>query len=66
MFAATSTVQWGNPKNRWPLRMPNDPVAGPAPAASLRKVLVVDDEADLADLAAALLTAHGLQVLTAY
>jgi DNA-binding NtrC family response regulator len=65
MFTA-STALWGNPKNRWPLRMSTDPVAGPAPAGSLRKVLVVDDEADLADLAAMLLTAHGLEVLTAY
>lgn len=32
----------------------------------LRKVLVVDDEADLADLASMLLQSHGLQVLTAY
>lgn len=31
----------------------------------LRKVLVVDDEADLAELAAILLQSHGLQTLTA-
>jgi len=37
-----------------------------APQALLRKVLVVDDEEDLADLAAALLEAHGLDVLVAY
>jgi CheY-like chemotaxis protein len=34
--------------------------------ALLRKVLVVDDEQDLADLAAALLGAHGLEVVVAY
>jgi two-component system OmpR family response regulator len=32
----------------------------------LRKVLVVDDEQDLADMAAALLSAHGLEVLVAH
>ena len=32
----------------------------------LRKVLVVDDEQDLADMAGALLAAHGLDVLVAY
>lgn len=32
----------------------------------LRKVLVVDDERDLADMTAALLDAHGLDVLVAY
>lgn len=32
----------------------------------LRKVLIVDDESDLADLAAALLSARGLEVLVAY
>jgi CheY-like chemotaxis protein len=37
-----------------------------ASPALLRKVLVVDDEQDLADLAAALLSAHGLEVLVAY
>jgi CheY-like chemotaxis protein len=34
--------------------------------ALLRKVLVVDDEQDLADMAAALLGAHGLEVVVAY
>lgn len=32
----------------------------------LNKVLVVDDEADLADLASMLLSAHGLEVVTVY
>jgi CheY-like chemotaxis protein len=34
--------------------------------ALLRKVLVVDDEQDLADIAAALLSARGLEVVVAY
>lgn len=34
--------------------------------AVLRKVLVVDDEPDLADLAAALLCGHGLEAMVAY
>lgn len=37
-----------------------------APQALLRKVLIVDDEEDLADMAAALLEANGLDVLVAY
>lgn len=37
-----------------------------ASAPLLRKVLVVDDEVDLADMAAALLRAHGLEVAVAY
>lgn len=39
---------------------------GSCPDAMLRKVLVVDDEADLADLVASLLEAHGLEVSVAY
>lgn len=35
-------------------------------AGTIRKVLVVDDEADVADLAEVLLTAHGLDTLVAY
>ena len=38
----------------------------PAPQPGLRRILVVDDERDLADLAAALLCAHGLEVRVAY
>lgn len=34
--------------------------------ALLRKVLVVDDEEDLADMTAALLRAHGMEVVVAY
>ncbi|MDB5745380.1 MAG: response regulator [Massilia sp.] len=42
--------------------------AGPAPATGVRprKVLVVDDECDLADLAEALLCCHGLETRVAY
>ena len=40
--------------------------AGDGHATLLRKVLVVDDEPDLADFAAALLAAHGLEVAVAY
>lgn len=39
--------------------------AGP-PVGRIRKVLVVDDEADVADLAEILLSAHGLDALVAY
>jgi two-component system, OmpR family, response regulator len=46
------------------------PGAGEGPGSIagglLRKVLVVDDERDLADMAAALLHAHGLDVAVAY
>lgn len=44
--------------------MPN--ASAPGDLALLRKVLVVDDEQDLADMAAALLGAHGLEVVAAY
>lgn len=37
-----------------------------APAALPRKVLVVDDQRDLAELAEALLSSHGLEVVVAY
>lgn len=36
------------------------------PVAGVRKVLVVDDEADVADLAEVLLSAHGLDTVVAY
>lgn len=42
--------------------MDEDPAGGPDP----RKVLVVDDECDLADLAVALLGCHGLEAKVAY
>ncbi len=37
-----------------------------APVDGVRKVLVVDDEADVADLAEMLLSAHGLDAVVAY
>lgn len=40
--------------------------AAPSRSPQLRKVLVVDDEQDLADMAEALLGAHGLDVVVAY
>lgn len=65
----TWNAHWCGQKDR-----PFNPqwVPGAAPGASsgptvlLRKVLVVDDERDLADITAALLNAHGLDVLVAY
>jgi DNA-binding NtrC family response regulator len=64
----------------WHIRCSDKQSKHPSPAASfdadgkpadarpalLRKVLVVDDEQDLADLAAALLQARGLDVVVAY
>jgi CheY-like chemotaxis protein len=47
-------------------QLDEDPRLDGASPALLRKVLVVDDEQDLADLAAALLSAHGLEVVVAY
>jgi CheY-like chemotaxis protein len=37
-----------------------------AAVGAIRKVLVVDDEADVADLAEMLLSAHGIDVMVAY
>jgi len=45
--------------------MPDDGPA-PAPASTRRKVLVIDDEPDLADLTGALLCSHGLDARVAY
>ena len=44
----------------------DQPGHGPAAGAPVRKVLVVDDERDLADLAQALLAAHGIAASVAY
>jgi CheY-like chemotaxis protein len=49
-----------------PPRVPLDEDSATAAPLLLRKVLVVDDETDLADLASMLLSAHGLDVVTAY
>jgi CheY-like chemotaxis protein len=43
-----------------------DEAAGKDAHTLLRKVLVVDDEPDLAEFAAALLDAHGLEVVVAH
>jgi two-component system OmpR family response regulator len=61
---------------RWANQHPERPAGGRvplgddgpdmAPQALLRKVLVVDDEEDLADMAAALLRVRGLEVMVAY
>ena len=46
---------------------PAEPDAFPSdPGALLRKVLVVDDQHDLAELAEALLSSHGLEVVVAH
>lgn len=65
----TGNISWaitnaGKPPGGHPLAPDTD--LSPAPQALLRKVLVVDDEEDLAEMAAALLEAHGLEVLVAY
>jgi two-component system OmpR family response regulator len=67
MFPSTngSTFSKNNPPpGRGPAAGPG---LDPAPTAdyAIRKVLIVDDEADLADLAAMLLGARGLQTVTA-
>ena len=65
----TWNIHWCNTSGR-PLAGGRAPSAfeAPEPAgqALLRKVLVVDDERDLADMAEALLGAHGLDVAVAY
>ena len=53
-------------KPRGPGGMPQADKPKDAHGGMLRKVLVVDDEPDLADFAAALLSARGLEVLVAY
>jgi CheY-like chemotaxis protein len=65
-MSATSTSPWGATRKKWPVQAANGPTKGADASAVLRKVLVVDDEAELADLTAILLGARGLNVLTAY
>lgn len=58
-----------NMKGKWPGSIGRADKDAPTKDAShglLRKVLVVDDEQDLADMTAALLGARGLEVLVAY
>jgi CheY-like chemotaxis protein len=62
-------ISWANTNAGRPMdgRGPTPDADAPkAPQALLRKVLVVDDDEDLAEMAAALLEAHGLEVLVAY
>lgn len=47
-------------------RLPASPDQAESRGASLAKVLVVDDERDLADMAEALLRSQGLEVVVAY
>jgi two-component system OmpR family response regulator len=64
-----SNISWANRNTGRPDGGPapaDDEGVADAPQALLRKVLVVDDEEDLADMAAALLEARGLDVLVAY
>jgi CheY-like chemotaxis protein len=49
-----------------PSKLPLDEDQVSERSAVLRKVMVVDDEADLADLSSMLLSAHGLDVVTVY
>lgn len=65
----SSTTQWcidkGKPGGR--LCLPsNDCTPDDLGSSLLRKVLVVDDEVELADLAAILLNSYGLETITAY
>jgi two-component system OmpR family response regulator len=65
----TSNIHWSFSKAVPPgtagARKPGDEAAGAA-AGLVRKVLVVDDEVDLADMAEALLTSRGLDVVVAH
>ncbi|MET0322259.1 MAG: response regulator [Duganella sp.] len=62
-----TTIHWSSagtgppPDSTAPARAP-----APAPATGVRKVLVVDDERDLADLAGALLECQGLAAVVVY
>jgi two-component system OmpR family response regulator len=65
----SSTIGWSGKDSKRPgfvQQSGEDSSAGAISPTLLRKVLVVDDEHDLADMAAALLSAHGLEVLVAY
>jgi two-component system OmpR family response regulator len=65
----TPNIHWSFSKTVPPgtagTRKPGDAEAG-ATAGLVRKVLVVDDEVDLADLAEALLSSRGLDVVVAH
>jgi two-component system OmpR family response regulator len=66
--SGTSNIRWLS-SNNVPPRPPGAPELGqddtPGEAGLVRKVLVVDDEADLADMAEALLSSRGLDVVVA-
>jgi CheY-like chemotaxis protein len=68
-MVATSNTNWCS-KSGAPHGAAGLPSPGPEPQegahALLRKVLVVDDEPDLAEFAAALLDAHGLAAVVAH
>lgn len=49
-----------------PQRVPLDEYSETGTPLLLRKVLVVDDETDLADVTSLLLSAHGLDIVTVY
>jgi CheY-like chemotaxis protein len=53
-------------KSRYPAPPLDTDAASNAVPKVVKKVLVVDDETDLADVASMLLSAHGLDVVTAY
>lgn len=62
-------THWSNKGSKPPSPRPisgTGQAPGSASGTLLRKVLVVDDEPDLADMAATLLSAHGLDVVAAY
>jgi two-component system OmpR family response regulator len=65
----TSNVRWLS-SNKVPPGVPGREAAGqedtPGAAGLVRKVLVVDDEQDLADMAGALLGSRGLDVVVAH
>lgn len=67
-MVGTSNIRWLS-SNNLPPRPPGPDAFGeeetPDEAGLVRKVLVVDDEADLADMAEALLSSRGLDVLVA-
>ena len=69
MFGLMNTRRWCSDAGR-----PGFPRGGAhpygedagTPVGTIRKVLVVDDESDVADLAEMLLSAHGLDAMVAY
>jgi CheY-like chemotaxis protein len=62
------TSRWCSDKGRpgFPTGAPSHAQEAGAQVGAVRKVLVVDDEADVADLAEMLLSAHGIDAMVAY